>query len=98
MHSFSIQPCKFHFTKEFEESNYRKDTWICYFCQESCNCLKCKNQELNEMERKNKRRSKNTLHKQNEESAEIQSASNFSLSNNVNSLSANSCNLGAPKI
>jgi hypothetical protein len=50
------------------------------------------------MERKNKRRSKNTLHKQNEESAEIQSASNFSLSNNVNSLSANSCNLGAPKI
>lgn len=95
MHPYPLQPCKLASTQQFEENNYRKDTWICYFCQDTCNCFKCKNQELNEMERKNKRRSKSNTQKPNEESADLQSASNFSLSNNINSLSANNPNTTA---
>lgn len=50
------------------------------------------------MERKNKRRTKNNYPKQNEESAEMHSASNFSLSNNMNSLSVNNPNITIQKV
>ena len=49
------------------------------------------------MERKNKRK-RNVVAKQNEESAELHSASNISLSNNMNTLSANSQNIVTQKV
>jgi hypothetical protein len=50
------------------------------------------------MERKNKRKSKNSALKANEESADLQSASNLSLSNNVNTLNGANNSAAAPNL
>lgn len=52
LHSEKFPTCKPIITKEYDSQLYRKDTWICYFCQELCSCERCKKSEQITIERK----------------------------------------------
>lgn len=54
----ALQSCKLVFIQEFDMQMYRKDTWICFSCQEICNCPKCKRQDSASKPRKKQTRAK----------------------------------------
>ncbi|CAM5999180.1 unnamed protein product [Sphagnum balticum] len=90
MHQATLQHRKNPITQEYESHMYRKDTWICYSCQEICNCEKCKRSELASLEKKNsKRKSGNgpsvsqSMSKQNAEESLEHSLSNSAQNNKV---------------
>lgn len=56
LHPEALQSSTFRITKEFDSLRYRKDTWICYCCQEICHCERCKKSELLSIERKNSKK------------------------------------------
>lgn len=68
-----LQPRNFVVIQEFDMQMYRKDTWICFSCQEICNCPKCKRQDSASKPKKKQPRPK----PQGEESIEL-SISNIS--------------------
>lgn len=35
---------------------YKKETWICFSCQDICNCDKCKRQEATASDKKTKKK------------------------------------------